>query len=407
MRTVAVVATGSELLYGRVQDSNSAFLSDRLFAGGFKAVLHMAVGDVVDDLSYAFGEAVRRADIVMITGGLGPTEDDRTLEVLTAGLGLSREVNRAARERMEGYFRAIGRNVLETDLKMATVPRGAHVFENEVGLAVGYACDVGEKLIIAMPGVPRELEIMFERRVLPFLKERYHREPIQALEFRILLDREAEVDRRVGALEIPFDRVEWGITSRTGMNVVRFVGKDGTEFPAGQIKEKMNERFRESLLSPGVESCEEEVLRLLAGKGLTLAVAESCTGGLVSKRITDVPGSSKSFLGAVVAYADEAKKNLLDVPPGILHTYGAVSEETARAMALGALRRFGADCALSVTGIAGPGGGTPEKPAGTVCFGTACGGRVETFTRNIIGDRERVRAMASQYAMDSLRRRLK
>jgi nicotinamide-nucleotide amidase len=211
----------------------------------------------------------------------------------------------------------------------------------------------------------------------------------------------------VGTLEIPFDRVEWGITSRTGMNVVRFVGKDGTEFPAGQIKEKMNERFGESLLSPGVESCEEEVLRLLAGKGLTLAVAESCTGGLVSKRITDIPGSSKSFIGAVVAYADEAKKNLLDVPPGILHTHGAVSEETARAMALGALQRFSADCALSVTGIAGPGGGTPEKPAGTVCFGTACGGIVETFTRNIIGDRERVRAMASQYAMDSLRRRLK
>lgn len=406
MKSVALVATGSELVYGSVEDRNNSFLSRELFKTGFRVILHMSVGDDIDELKKAFVYAAENADIVVITGGLGPTDDDYTTGVLRSIYGFHLVIDQAGRRRIEEFFKTINRELVEGDLKMVTVPENAHLFMNDLGLATGFCLEKDGKIIIVMPGVPREMQYMFEKHVIPFLHARFLREQYRSVELKIAMKREAEVNLLVKQFRVDLENMVWGITTSPGLNTLVFVQKEGFEFREDEILSEASRVFGNSLLPNGAVNLESEVVRLLDQTGFSLAVAESCTGGLLAKKITDIPGSSKVFAGGVVAYGNESKKNLLAVPAETLETHGAVSEETARAMVLGARAKFATDVAVSITGIAGPGGGTDEKPVGTVCFGVCRHDFIETFSRRIIGDRERVRLVSTQYTLERLRQLL-
>jgi len=403
VRRVSVVSTGSELVHGRVSDTNASFISECLFPTAFTVVAHHAVGDVPDDLRRIILLAMDEADIVVVSGGLGPTDDDRSTEVVAELLGCELEVDRTSFERARAFFGALGREMLPGDIKMVSVPRGAHVFENGTGLAPGFAVDFQGKILVFLPGVPREMRPMFEKSVMPYLLSLFPGEGRDSLTIRVVLMREAEVNDIVAKMDIPFDSIDWGITTTPGMNTVRFVGRGEKTLPVASILDQAAVLFGDRMLDPSSGSLEEETVRLLEKHGLSLALAESCTGGLVSKKITDVPGASRVFRGGIVAYSNEVKRNVLDVSSEVLDSYGAVSEQTALAMARGALGLLGADVAAAVTGIAGPGGGTRAKPVGTVCFAIADGTASRTFTRILPGDRERVRDFSSQYALDGIR----
>jgi len=403
MPGVAILSTGNELVCGRTTDTNAAFLSERLFAAGFRVVMHMTVGDSVEDIDFALGECESRADIVILTGGLGPTDDDHTLAAMRKHYNLGELIDEPGKGRMEFFFSSMGRTPMPGDLKMVTVPENALGFENDRGLALGYAVVRDKKTIIAMPGVPTEMEYMFENRVMPYLRRISPAGRRESVEIRVAMMREAEVNLLVKGMKIPLDTMDWGITTRPGLNTVVFVAREGEDFPAQGILEEAKNAFGHSLLRQGARGIEEEVEALLSERDMTIAVAESCTGGLVAKCLTDIPGSSRVFLGGVVAYDNEAKQRVLSVPDAELSAHGAVSEEVALSMALGARRRFGSSIAISTTGIAGPGGGSEKKPVGTVCFGFAFPDRNETETRSMAGDRGRVRMFAAQYAMDRVR----
>ena len=403
MERVALIATGSELVYGSIQDQNNAFISRSLFNTGLSVVLHSTVGDDVEELKSVFSHAAERAGIIIITGGLGPTDDDHTVEALKDIYDFDLIVDEDGRKRMEAFFRSVDREPIEGDLKMVTVPEGSLLFPNDVGLATGFLIERDGKMFIAMPGVPNEMRPMFQERVLPYLIERFALRVLPSLELKVAMKREAEVNLLVREFAVDFGKIVWGITTSPGLNSVTFVGKDGAPLDENALWAEAERVFGDALLARGSSSIEEEVVRLLRLKGRTLATAESCTGGLVAKKLTDIPGASAGFTGGIIAYGNEVKKKVLEVPGEILENHGAVSEETAAAMARGALLRLKSDYAVAITGIAGPDGGTGDKPVGTVCFGVADGDRVETFARRIMGDRERVRLISALYALDKVR----
>jgi len=397
----ALVATGSELLHGSVRDTNAAFIGSRLFRTDLELAETRFTGDREDDIRRAIGETAAVYDAVFVTGGLGPTEDDITCAAICAVAGLGTEIHAPSKERMMRFFAARGVSPNAGDMKMVTVPSGAAVFPNEVGLACGFAVHHGERTILALPGVPREMERMFDAHVLPYLMKELGARERRHLVFRVAAVREAEVDRRVKSLALPLDEMEWGICTSPGVNEITFAGKEDRPFAEDDIIAAMKGEFGGALLQRG--SLEEDVVALLDGRGLTLALAESCTGGMVAARVTGVPGASRVFTGGVTAYANEAKARLLGVSESTLEKFGAVSEETAREMAEGARLALGANFGVSVTGIAGPGGGSGEKPVGTVCFGLASPEGVTSRREFIPGDRARVRDFSAAFALNMLR----
>lgn len=397
----ALVSTGSELLHGQVRDSNGAFIGSRLFRTDLDLAETRFTGDRVDDIRRALEETVARHDAVIITGGLGPTEDDLTCAIVRGMTGLGGEVHEPSRARMIEFFSRRGVSPAAGDMKMVTVPAGAVVLPNELGLACGFAVRWKGRAVIALPGVPREMERMFDAHVMPYLRNELGVGPRRHLVFRTVVIREAEVDRRVMSMGFPLDDLEWGICTSPGVNEVTFAEKPGRPFAEDDISAAMKKMFGDSLLERG--SLEEDVVSLLGERGLMLAVAESCTGGLVAARVTDVPGASLVFMGGVTAYSDGVKSRLIGVSEATLDRYGAVSEETAREMAEGARQALGSDVAVSVTGIAGPGGGSAEKPVGTVCFGLAAKSGIRSWREFMPGDRGRIRAFSAAFALNIVR----
>jgi nicotinamide-nucleotide amidase len=402
MKRVIIISTGNELLYGRVQDFNSYAISKSLFLTEFNVVLHITTGDVVEDLDHAVRIALSSADIVIITGGLGSTDDDKTLEVLQRIYGFETVVHKEGYEKFQKFLAILGRETLQADRKMLSVPEGVTVFQNEKGFAPGFALEDNGKLIIVMPGVPHEMQCMFENKVMPFLFDQLQGCRDHCI-VRTVLMRESEINELIQQMRIPVDDIEWGITTTPGMNTITFVAKGGCSFSREAVISEARRIFSTRMLMPESENLEMEVLHLLLDNGLSIAIAESCTGGLISKRMTDIPGSSHAFLGSVVAYSNNAKIDLLGVSADIIQTHGAVSEEVAREMAYRVKEKFNAHIGISATGIAGPEGGTEEKPVGTVCFGMATEREVQTFTERIAMDRERVRFYASQYLLNKVR----
>lgn len=408
---VALISTGDELTSGRTVDTNANFLADRLSDAGFEVVAVLVVGDDRQRIAWAWQAAMQQAEAVISTGGLGPTADDLTTETVAEVTGRPLVLDEAVAESIRQRFAAMGREMPLNNLKQARFPRGAAVLPNPLGTAPGFRLDAdtvsGRRYLFALPGVPREMKPMFTDQVLPWLVAHRGRDVVYLSRvFQTFGISESALDELVAGV-VPVDRGRLSFRAAFPQISVRLTIHGPPDRAAREIAEwgdKLRERLGVYCYAEGDVTMEEVVGRELRRRGWRLAVAESCTGGLVGHRITNVPGSSSYFLGGVVAYSNEAKETFLGVRQQTLEQHGAVSVETAQEMAEGVRQRFGADVGLSITGIAGPEGGSPDKPVGTVCFGLATAS--ERFARRyqLWGTREWIKLLSSQIALDWLRR---
>jgi nicotinamide-nucleotide amidase len=403
-----ILTIGDELLRGEIVDTNKSFLSERLVSIDVETRFHASVRDNPDDMTDAFRRAAARSDAVIVSGGLGPTRDDLTSEVLARAFGLRLVRSAAALDAIRGFFRGLGREMTENNAKQADFPEGAEVLPNPIGTAPGFLLEAQGTPFFCLPGVPRELTRMTDEQVLPRLARRAGGGAVvRARLLRTFGTGESMLDHELADVATS-DGVSLGFRTAFPDNYLRPVARGRSVEEAEARLERVCAQIRERLgavvYGEGDETLSEVVGRLLRRAGRTLAVAESCTGGLIAAEITEVPGSSEWFLGGVVAYADRAKTSLLGVPEALLDRHGAVSDPVARAMAEGARERFGADYGLSTTGISGPSGGSPDKPVGLVhiALARAEGTAAERFVFPL--DRHRHRRLTAQAALDWVRR---
>jgi nicotinamide-nucleotide amidase len=412
----AVVSVGDELLLGETVDTNGSWLARELSDLGFRVIRRWVVGDDPGEIREGVGGAISLAEVVMVTGGLGPTPDDLTLPAVAGLLGLPLRTDTRTLSHLEERFRARGFGGLPEQARaMARVPEGATILVNARGSAPGSALEVGGgRLCILLPGVPMEMKSIFEEEVAPLLRERFalRLEPVCHRLIHTTGIAESLLAKEVAKLGLPAE----GPVSLAFLPDLRGVRLRLTSrgAPGDRAVEEALERFEE-LLEPvvapfryrsGKGDLAEALGQALQRSGLTLATAESCTGGLIAKRMTDQPGSSRHFVGGVVAYANEVKTALLGVDPKLLEEEGAVSREVAEIMASGVAVRFGAGAGIGITGVAGPGGGTEEKPVGTIWMAVSLGGGVTSRREFFTGEREDIRERGAQAAMALLFREL-
>ncbi|NLV67545.1 MAG: CinA family nicotinamide mononucleotide deamidase-related protein, partial [Spirochaetes bacterium] len=384
MAEAIIITTGDELLYGTTVDTNSAFICSRLFGTAITVKKHITVPDSIDLIISELTEASANADIIITTGGLGPTDDDNTVEAVSRLFGLGIVIDNTHLEKMKSFLDSMKMPVTVSDSKMASYPESSFILNNSRGLAPGFIIEKNGTTVISMPGVPSEMEEMFTSGVMPYLEKKFRLDKTGQLLFKVTGIRESEINSIIRPILLLYN-VRWGITPKSGICDIIVVPESNDFSFAGQISDSIKKALNPYLIPDGINSPEEELLELLRQKQLKLAAAESCTGGLFSKRLTDIPGSSDVFLGSVTAYSNDLKIKLLKVSPGVIAEYGAVSEETARIMADAICTITGADVSVSITGIAGPGGGTPQKPTGTVCFGFNICGEKFAVTRLFAG----------------------
>ena len=418
-----LVFVGTELLLGQILNTNAQFLSQKLSLLGVDNYFQVTVGDNPGRLAETLRQALGRADVVITSGGLGPTQDDLTRDIAAEVTGRPLALDTALAAELEGWFSRRGRRMSENNLRQCMVPQGATVLPNPNGTAPGLIVPAADgKAIVLLPGPPNELLPMFDNQVVPYLTGHMDGAPLM-LVTRTL--RFADIGESL--LE---DRLKDIVTEQDDPTVAPYaqlaevhlrLATKAVDPAAGlariaPLEARIRERVGRYLYGVDATTLEEALGNLLRERGLHLTAAESCTGGLLAKRITDVSGSSDYFLGGLVTYADAAKTALLGVPEALLTAHGAVSEPVAAAMATGALVRMGADVALSITGIAGPGGGTAAKPVGTVCLGRAArpgagagqpaDGQPETrtLTLQLWGSRRDIRERSAQNALALARR---
>lgn len=409
-RAAEVLAIGDELLFGHGLDTNSAEIARALYARGFEVHRHVTVGDQLAELECAIRESCERSALVVATGGLGPTEDDRTREAAARAAGAPLAFDAASWERIQRLFRAQGREPPASNRNQAWLPRGARVLENRFGTAPGFVLEIAGALFVALPGVPREMRGMLEEHVLPLVAERFARGGAFAFrQLHVLGLHEAELGERLADLMRNGREPRVGVTASFGQLTVRIAARGGDAAEAAQRAEEtaavVRQRLGTDLLYEGEDPLHLVVARRLLEDRVTFALAESCTGGLLAARLTEVAGISAVFRAGYVTYADAAKVHDLGVPAALLAEHGAVSTEVAAAMAEGAARRAGARLAVAITGIAGPGGGTPEKPVGTVCFSTCRDGDTRAWRRRFVDlGRRFVRERAIREALAAMLR---
>jgi nicotinamide-nucleotide amidase len=403
-----IIAVGSELLTPYRLDTNSLFLTGELNQLGIRVVHKAVVGDSQEEMQASFRHAIERAELIVSTGGLGPTDDDRTRETVAELLGRKLRRDDAILLQIQERFRRFGRAMPEINVRQAMIPEGATILPNPRGTAPGLWLESNGHILILLPGVPAELRAIFEAEVKPRLSKRGRDERLFTRDLRITGLPESEVEQRVSPLYALYPETETTILAApTGIQLhpgIWSADPAKAERLLDEMAQRMALALSEYLYSTRGESLEDVVARVLAENHATIAVAESCTGGMLAERLTNVPGSSNYFLGGVVCYANELKAALVGVPPELIEAKGAVSSEVALALADGIRKRTGATLGVGVTGIAGPGGGTPEKPVGLVHIGIADerGPREREF--RFPGDRERIRLYASQAALDAVRR---
>jgi nicotinamide-nucleotide amidase len=407
MIQAAIISTGDELTTGRTTDTNAGFIADRLLGLGIDVVAVLVVGDHADRLRWAWSQALELAHVVISTGGLGPTADDLTTETVAAMLGRRIVHDEQVAERIRELFRLFSRPMPENNLKQAAFPEGAIIVPNGLGTAPGYRVEIGpaddRRHLVVLPGVPREMKPMLTDTVLPWLGELTGAARVGHRTFQTFGISESGLDEIVAG--IPGEG-RWSFRANFPEVSVRVVVRgDDVDARLEVFGREVHARLGQYIYGEGDTSMERVVGDLLAARGLTVGFGESCTGGLVAHRLTNVAGCSAYYRGAINAYANEVKEKVLGVPAELLAARGAVSEEVAGAMAEGARRVLGTDIAVGVTGIAGPDGGTADKPVGTVCVGLAAAG-VPTVTRRyqLWGNREWVKLLASQIALDWVRR---
>jgi len=407
MPVVEVISVGSELVLGQTLDTNAHWLSARLAAMGLPVARQTTVGDEVAALTAAIQAAAGRADVVILTGGLGPTRDDLTREAIAAAAGVRLELDTAARDHIAALFRRWGRPMPKRNEVQALIPVGGRAIANPNGTAPGIEVRVGRATLYAMPGVPREMRAMFDADIAPRLDALAGGAALLERRLHCVGVGESTIGERIHDLMDPSRRPRVSTTVAEGLITVRIVaraeGADAARDAIAETETEIRRRLGDLVFGIDDDTLEGVVGTMLVERGLSLAVAESMTGGLIADRLTDVPGISASLIEAVVAYSNRSKTDRLDVPAELFEQVGAVSEAVASAMAAGIRRRAGADLALSTTGIAGPTGGSPTKPVGLVFIGLAApdGTTVERFVCH--GDRRRIKARAANAALNRLR----
>jgi len=402
MRRCHVLNVGNELLSGWTLNTNLGYLARALAEAGFLIERQVTVGDEVNAIAREVRDALGACDLLLVTGGLGPTDDDLTREGLSQALGLALVEREEARANLEEHLARRGVPLRKSHLKQVLAPEGARLFHNSRGSACGMLLEASDTLLFAAPGVPAELRAVVEEGLLPELGRRFGAVGLALLRLRTIGLPETEVAELVeGAGAAPAGVVVGFLPSWRGVDVTVTAAEADV---AGVYAARLREVLGEYVYGEGDEALEAVVVRVFKERGLSLSLAESCTGGMVGSLVTAVPGASEVFLGGVVAYSNESKTALLGVPAEVIARSGAVSAECARAMALGAAARFGAQVAVAVTGIAGPSGGSGEKPVGTVFFGIASGDSAWTLKRRYGGRREEIRERAAAQALELIRR---
>lgn len=400
-RRAEIVTIGDELLSGDTVDTNASWLDGRLASWGWTVTRHTTVADEIEDIAVALREAAARASLVIVSGGLGPTQDDVTLEALAVALGVELRTDPAIVDAIRARFARLGRAMTSHDVRQARVPAVGEVLSNEVGTAPGFRVQLGEAEVFLVPGVPREMRHFVDHVIRPRLPAGgpvVFRETLKVIgvgESRL----EHEIRSVLGAH--PDARI--GFRTLGAENHVKLAAPsvEGLASAVASIRGVLGPR----VFGAGADTIEAVVVEGLRSRGLTVATAESCTGGLVAKRLTDVPGSSAVMLGGAVVYANALKTAFADVPEALLTEHGAVSEAVAKALATGIRARTGASWGLATTGVAGPGGGTETKPVGLVWIAVAGEAGVEARELRLPGDREQIRTSAASVVLDLLRRR--
>jgi len=408
-----IIAIGSELLTPYRQDTNSLYLTEKLNQLGVEVIFKTVVGDSRQNLVSAASLAVSRADIVMFMGGLGPTEDDLTREAVAEALSLELKRDPSIVSSLEKRFAKRGMKMTPNNEKQADVLTGATVLPNKNGTASGQwlsgRYDGREKVIILLPGPPHELKALFEEQCVERLRAKVPAQFIATRVLKIAMMGESACDARVAPIYKRYDDVQTTILAGAG-EIQLHLRSRGSSLKAAQervekLAGEIEDELGDSIFSRDGESLEQIVGYFLQMRNLKLAVAESCTGGLLAERITAVSGSSRYFVGGATVYSNQLKTEFAAVPPALIAKHGAVSREVAAALAEGIRERCATNLGMGVTGVAGPGGGTEQKPVGLVFLALCSEAGTEVVERNFPGDRKRIRWFASQQALDMIRRK--
>lgn len=410
MLSAEIIAIGSELLTPRFVDTNSIYLTEQLNAVGIPVVMKTIVGDDENYLENAIRGSLERTPILITIGGLGPTEDDVTRKVVARVLQRQLVLNNEVLEKIESMFRKWGREMAANNARQALVLTGSDVLENNNGTAPGLWVNAEKNQIVLLPGPPSELKPMFEDSCLPRLRKMSGGVALARSVYRTTGLGESALDARIAPIYGKYKNPETTILARPGQVEVRLTARGKNEAEANKLLSELGEQIDRTLdeyiFARSEQSLEEVVGMFLVMKGATISVAESCTGGMLAERLTSVPGSSKYFMSGFICYSNESKMDLAGIPPLLLEMQGAVSAEVAIGLAEGVRDRLHTSVGVGITGIAGPDGGSPEKPVGTVHIAVASMNPTQHRKFRFLGDRERVRWQASQAALDMVRREL-
>ena len=409
-----IIAVGSELLTPHRQDTNSLFLTEKLNDLGIEVRFKCIVGDDAAALTAAAKLAMQRSDVVIFSGGLGPTEDDLTRESVAEALGLKLQRDPGMVAKLEERFAKRGIKMAGNNAKQADVLSGATVLTNPLGTAPGQwiagKYDGRERIVMLLPGPPYELKGLFETECIPRLRARVPAQHIATRTLKMAMIPESQVDARVAPIYKTYADVETTILAGAGEIQLhlrcRKDARADAEARVEDLAEKIEDEMGDAIFSRKGESIEQIVSYLLQMRNMTLAVAESCTGGMLAERITSLGGSSRYFLGGAVVYSNELKTQFANVPKGLIERHGAVSREVAAAMAEGIRKRCVASYGVGITGVAGPGGGTEQKPVGLVYMALAGEEGTQVVERTFPGDRKRIRQFSTQQALEMIRRAL-
>jgi competence/damage-inducible protein CinA-like protein len=401
---VAILSTGDELTTGKVVDTNSAHIAERLFSLGLEVVAVLKVGDTKERLLWALDEALRRGDLVIGTGGLGPTADDLTTAMVAEYFGVGLRTDQAVADALKRRFEARGFPWTENNLKQAVFPEGAAIVPNPVGTAPGFRIERDGKTLIWLSGVPREMAAMLKESVLSWVAAASGAGEVSVATFKINGLTESKLDDLVKPIALP-PEARFSFRAHFPDLTLKLTLRGGSDSAEKftELSTQIRQALGAHIYAEGDVTLEEIVGKLLREKRWSLALAESCTGGVIAARITRIPGSSEYFKSSVVSYSNASKVHFLGVKQTTLDEHGAVSRETAIEMAEGALRASAADIAISTTGVAGPGGGSDAKPVGTVWIGLARRAGSDARLFKFSGDRDRVINGAAQSALNWLR----
>ncbi|GAA0126657.1 competence/damage-inducible protein A [Clostridium sp. CTA-19] len=404
-----IIAVGTELLLGDILNTNAQYLSRRLSELGIFCYHQSVVGDNPQRLKETYELAFKRADLVITTGGLGPTKDDLTKEISFEFFKKESVLHEESLKRIEDRFEKMGREMAKNNIKQAYFPKDAIVLRNDNGTAPGCIINENNKILINLPGPPKEMKPMFEESVVPYLSN-FQNVILISKVLRVIGIGESSAEEMISHIIENQTNPTVAPYAKDGEVTFRITATAENENKAKElivpIEEKLKEIFKENLYGEGDDTLEDVLGKILVENNLTVSTAESCTGGLLGAKLINYPGISAVFLEGAITYSNDAKMRTLGVKEETLKEFGAVSSETAKEMAEGIAKRCGARIGISTTGIAGPGGGTDEKPVGLVYVGVYIDGEVSTKKLNLLGNRQQIRNRATQCALDFLRRKL-